>query len=262
MNSGDRDTWVLLRGLTREARHWGDFPRRLSAHLGGATVLTPDLPGNGRLHHADSPASVAGLLAALRAQLAAGPHRPPYRVLAMSLGAMVTIEWATRHPDEVASALLINTSLRPYSPFWQRLRPRNYGPLLACLLTAASPRRWEATILRATTRLQRNPEALVDRWVRLRDDAPVSARNALRQLWAAARYRGPMVKPAVPLGLLSSAGDRLVDPRCSTALAAAWGCPHATHPDAGHDLPQDDPEWVLAQLAAFRARMCPGTDAG
>ena len=26
-------TWVLLRGLTRESRHWGDFPDILREHL-------------------------------------------------------------------------------------------------------------------------------------------------------------------------------------------------------------------------------------
>ena len=28
-------TWVLLRGLTRESRHWGDFPDILREHLPG-----------------------------------------------------------------------------------------------------------------------------------------------------------------------------------------------------------------------------------
>ena len=39
--------WVLLRGLTREAGHWGSFPNQLRKALGGTPVLTLDLPGAG-----------------------------------------------------------------------------------------------------------------------------------------------------------------------------------------------------------------------
>ena len=49
------------------------------------------------------------------------------------------------------------------------------------------------------------------------------------------------------LGLLERL-DRLVSPRCSQRLAAAWKVPLALHPSAGHDLPLDDPDWLLAQL--------------
>ena len=48
-------TWVLLRGLMREARHWGEFAATFQAQLSGTRVVARDLPGNGRLHHLRSP---------------------------------------------------------------------------------------------------------------------------------------------------------------------------------------------------------------
>ena len=54
-----------------------------------------------------------------------------------------------------------------------------------------------------------------------------------------------------PTLVLSSAGDRLVNPLCSTRLAAAWQTAHAQHPWAGHDLPHDDGEWVCRQLGSW-----------
>ena len=52
-------TWVLLRGLTREQGHWGNFPHRLAAALPpGSVVLTPDIAGNGTRHAEASPATV------------------------------------------------------------------------------------------------------------------------------------------------------------------------------------------------------------
>ena len=67
----------------------------------------------------------------VRAQLgAAGLGGRPLHLLAMSLGAMVAIAWAQRHPGELAGMVLINTSVRPLNPFWQRLRPRAWPVLL------------------------------------------------------------------------------------------------------------------------------------
>jgi pimeloyl-ACP methyl ester carboxylesterase len=52
----------------------------------------------------------------------------------------------------------------------------------------------------------------------------------------------------VPLLLLASRGDALVDPRCSLAIAQRWACEIAMHPWAGHDLPLDDADWVVQQV--------------
>jgi pimeloyl-ACP methyl ester carboxylesterase len=55
----------------------------------------------------------------------------------------------------------------------------------------------------------------------------------------------------VPLPILSSAGDRLVDPGCSRRLAESWRAAHHVHPDAGHDLPLDDGAWVAERIATW-----------
>ncbi|PMZ18082.1 alpha/beta hydrolase, partial [Pseudomonas sp. FW306-02-F08-AA] len=41
---------------------------------------------------------------------------------------------------------------------------------------------------------------------------------------------------------------------CSQALAAAWNLPLVMHPFAGHDLPLDDPAWVVAQVLQWATR--------
>ena len=76
--------WILLRGLTRETRHWGDFSERLQSD--GTPVLALDLPGNGRLCHEPSPTRVEAMAEHARAQLQQLKLAPPYRLLAMSLG--------------------------------------------------------------------------------------------------------------------------------------------------------------------------------
>lgn len=256
-------SWILLRGLMREQRHWGEFPATLAQALqagqanGAATqIVTPDLPGNGQRHSLRSPTRVSEMVEFCRHDLLARGLAPPYRLLALSLGGMAAVAWASLYPQEVAGLVLINTSMRPYSPFYQRLRWQNY-PTILRQLVAGGVARQEAMILRLTSQLRgaltgAGADAgaqLLQRWVAYQHEYPVSQANALRQLWAAARFRAPAARPPVPLLVLASQGDRLVDHRCSLHLAAAWDAPLRLHPSAGHDLPLDDGAWVAQAVA-------------
>ena len=253
--------WVLLRGLTRERRHWGAFPQTFAETVPAACVIALDLPGNGALHREPSPARVEAMAEHCRHALRRRGVAPPYRLLAMSLGAMVATAWAASHPQELAAAVLVNTSLRPFSPLAQRLKPANYATLVRLMLTHPGARAWEQAVLRLTSRAAPRDAALLDAWVAYRSEYPVSATNALRQLWAAARFRAPQVQPLTPVLLLTSAADALVDTRCSLQLARQWGCPVATHPSAGHDLPLDDGPWVAQQVRDWLRRGVQGAPA-
>ncbi|MEX3909114.1 alpha/beta fold hydrolase, partial [Paraburkholderia sp. BR14319] len=121
------EPWILLRGLTRESRHWGAFATLLAARDG---VLPIDLPGNGTAVHERSPLAVDDYVDTLRAQALRYGARPPYRVLAMSLGGMVATAWALRYPDEIGRLVLVNTSMRPFSRVDERLRPSAWAALV------------------------------------------------------------------------------------------------------------------------------------
>ena len=225
---------------------------RFTQAMPGANVIALDLPGNGALHREQSPAAVPEMAEHCRSTLLAQGIAPPYGVLAMSLGAMVATAWAEAHPDEIAAVVLINTSMRPFSPFHQRLRPANYGRLLRLMLVpGTSNEDWERAILAMTSRRRHQPESLLAEWVSYGCESPVAAGNALRQLVAAARFCAPPTKPITRVLVLASAEDGLVDPRCSEQLAARWQVPLAVHPWAGHDLPLDDAPWLAAQVAAW-----------
>ncbi|WP_417068741.1 alpha/beta fold hydrolase [Niveibacterium terrae] len=243
-------TWILLRGLSREARHWSSFPGLLGERL-GEPVLCPDLPGFGTRAGQRSPARIEAIVDEVRASLAS--HPPPYHLLAMSLGAMIGICWAATHPEELTSCVLINTSLRPFNPFWQRLRPANYAALIRLALPGASELAAEKTVLATTSNLIRAPEALLADWLAIRRSAPPRRSDTLRQLVAAIRYRAPRTAPQVPLLVLASAADRLVSPRCSQTLAERWGADYREHPTAGHDLPLDDGEWTVQAISDWRS---------
>lgn len=246
-------TWVLLRGLTREARHWGDFPLQLQEATGRSPgqVITLDLPGNGKWSGQRSPLSVEKMVEAVRRQLAAQGVRPPYAVLAMSLGGMAAASWAQRYPDEISRLVLVNTSMRPHAHFAQRLRPRSWLTLLAMASHWRNIDAVEQKVHELTCKRQEQRQQDLTQWRFIRQSAPVSAANAARQLWAATRFTCAPLAPRCPVLVLSSAGDALVSPACSAQLARAWQTSHREHPWAGHDLPHDDPRWVCQHVALW-----------
>ena len=243
-------TWVLLRGLMREARHWGEFPMLFQNAINAQHVVTLDFPGNGSLHKQASPGTVAELASHCRAQLKHLGYEPPYRILALSLGAMVAVEWSRLHPAELERMVLINTSLAPYNPFYYRLRPANYPALFGFLISGSVAQR-EKLILRLTSTQDRSElqrAKLLEQWTSYARECPVSRANILRQLQAAISYRAAPATPSVPALLLATRQDQLVNAKCSLTLAQQWDCPVKLHPAAGHDLPLDDGFWVVQQV--------------
>ncbi len=256
MANAETPAWVLLRGLVRESRHWGDFPLRMKAAYPGADVHCPDVPGNGARNGETSPRSIESMMEDCRAMVAATGATAPYRLLALSMGGMIATAWAQKHPGEIAHMVLVNTSMRPFSSFYRRLRPSSYLAL-ARAYAATKVESREAAILGVVSNVPAHRHAALAAWTVLARERPVRLANALRQLAAAARYSASPQRPAAPTLVLTSVRDRLVDSSCSRALTQAWQADLAVHPSAGHDLPLDDPDWLVTEVK----RHCPPTPA-
>jgi len=243
-------TWVLLRGLMREARHWGEFPIQFKDTMDVQHVVALDFPGNGSLYAQVSATSVAEMANYCHTQLTQLGYAPPYRALALSMGAMVAVAWSELYPADLEKMVLINTSLAPYNPFYQRLRPANYPALIRHLLFGSAVQR-ESLILQLTSRLKSHTEhkqAILDQWTAYAHEFPIARANILRQLRAALSYRAMTTAPPVPVLLLAGQQDQLVNVKCSLTLAQHWCCAIRLHPTAGHDLPLDDGAWVTQQV--------------
>jgi pimeloyl-ACP methyl ester carboxylesterase len=256
--------WLLLRGIVREQRHWCSLPEVLERTLAGSRAHTLDLAGAGTEHRRAVPTTVAGITAdvrarwlALRARVeraassAGAARRAAWGLLGVSLGGMVAMQWASAFPGDFARVVLVNTSARDVGRPWERMAPvAATGVVRAALARDAVAR--ERIVLELTAPRVARREEIARRWAEIAATAPVARRALAAQLLAALRFRAPPALP-VPALVLVGAADRLASPACGRALAARYGAPLREHPEAGHDLGNDDPEWVAAQLAAWCA---------
>ena len=164
------------------------------------------------------------------------------------MGGMVGLSWLSQYPEEVAELVMINSSLASISPLWHRMKPAAFLALLPGLLSV----RWRERAVRALScNIRRRDVAVLQVFMQIASARPVKAANMLRQLVAASRFRLAITASSTVLRrvrLLASNQDHLVDVRCSQRLARTFDLPLNLHPEAGHDLPIEDPEWVVAAL--------------
>ncbi len=246
MMKHSHNKFVLIRGLLRESRHWGEFSNILQQYFPDAEIHTPDIPGNGRLHDHTSPNTIAGLTDALRQQI---PVRHKLNLIAVSMGGMIAIDWMNRYPDEISSAVLINTSVRPCSPFYQRLRWQLYPAIMKMLFHSRHQR--ELDILKLISNRHQQDSELIKSWQQWQQQYPITATSAKNQLLAAAKFSITSQHPNPPILIVASKADRLVNYRCSLTLQQIWQTDYQQHDTAGHDIPLDEPIWLINVISQW-----------
>lgn len=238
--------WLLLRGLVRGQGHWGRFPQMMQAQFPQSQILCLDLPGNGLRSTERSPLSIHDFMTDLRERCPWVKEGVKFQVLALSMGAMIAVDWMHCYPHEISKSYLVCTSSARHSRFYQRFHPRNLLTGFP-LLSAQTAEEWERGVLSLITNNEARRQEEWPQMVEFSRQHPVQRENLFRQLFAASQYRFPK-RPPGEVQLIGSYGDRLVSPQCTLSLAKAWGLEAVMHPSAGHDIPIDDPRWLLEQL--------------
>jgi pimeloyl-[acyl-carrier protein] methyl ester esterase len=235
--------WLFLRGLGREQGHWGDFIQRCEVQLGWHCHCL-DLPGFGSEHQRPSPTRISEIRHDLQQRLPEPlKANTPFGVVALSLGGMVALDWLATTPEQIAKIIFINTSTGD-CPLFQRVRFAALPTALSALLAPHEHQR-ERAALKMVSNHHANDPALLQAWYKISTAQAIKKINVLRQLFAAARYRAPSELPGASQLLISSRADRMVSYQCSEYLAAKYRWPLVLHNSAGHDLPIDDPAWLI-----------------
>lgn len=239
--------WILLRGLGRGVGHWGSFERELRQKYPHDHFELLDIPGNGLRSEETSPLSVPEYVRRIRAKSNFIHEGRKVRLLAISLGGMIATEWMREYPLEIEKAYLICTSAGNFSPIQDRFLMPNYFKAAKLFSEAKDQEKWERRILGMVANNQERRDAELPDMIAFSKENPVKPQNMLRQLLAASRFKFPAEAPG-DITLLGSFGDRLVSPRCSLEIGKRWGIKPLMHPWAGHDIPVDDPRWLIEHL--------------
>ena len=237
---------VILHGLFGSSQNWAGFGRRL-AHLG--RVLAVDLRNHGDSAHA-RPHSLAACVDDLREW--SGLHAPPpLRLIGHSMGGLVAMGFALRHPGLTAGVASVDIAPRPYPP--------DHGAELRALRTSlagAGTRAELDALLAPFIPEERQRQFLLTNAVRdgagfrWRIDPEILAGSTISEDFAGlhGRYEGEALLVACGRSTYVTAGDlpimRGFFPAArQVTLAAADHWPHVS-----------DPAGLTAALEGFLAR--------
>jgi len=241
--------WIILRGLTREARHWRDFTSRLKVASDGVYPL--DLPGIGTEKARSCPLTIKSNTEDLRErwlEIKKSSSNPDeeWGILGISMGGMIALDWAHRYPYDFKRLVVINSSSKDTGSNIQRFSL--FGWFQAILgLMKRDHYQAEKEILKMNSNLKRDDEEILQEFAQISKESQLTATKIAAQLMAASQFvLPPNIK--IPTLILASIKDHLVDVRCSKMIAERLQTQIKFHPTAGHDLTLDDPSWCIEKI--------------
>jgi 3-oxoadipate enol-lactonase len=239
---------VMLRGLARTSRHWGEILDELARDF---WLILPDNRGIGRSdvprlpfttgHMADDTARVLDHAGVERAH-----------VFGISLGGMIAQQVVLRHPTRVERLILGCT--RAGGRLSARMPLRTVFGLVAPMrLPADLAIRQTAKLILSEAFLAERADVL-DEWVALARELPPSRRGVIYQLLAGALHNASarLAEISTPTLVVTGDADRLIDAKNSELIARA--IPNARLellPGAGHDFPTEQPREAAELVRRF-----------
>lgn len=239
------NSWIWIRGLGRGAPHWGEFVSEFQKHFPQDEVEMIDAAGNGSRVDEKSCWSISESVQDIRTRSQLLKKNKKVHLLTISLGGMIAAEWAKAHPDELEKVFMINTSDAGSCLPWERMQPKAALSILKIMLNK-DPVHRERLIFDLTINHHLRKDFWVEQFSKI---TPTSRQNILIQLLSAGSYKFPKQKPKAQIYLLASQADRLVSPKCSEKIAKMWNAPLLRSPTEGHDLPQENPQWLCKKLS-------------
>lgn len=238
---------LLLRGLMREKRHWGQFSETLEASDNIEAVHTIDLPGIGEMADVSYPPTVGQACKILRKEFLKIKGHDDWVLAGNSLGGMISLEWAKKFPEDFRKIFVINTSCKNHAKVWQRLKPKAWK-WLAQILKEKDPHKREQFVLKMVSNFAWKDPAIVEEWAAIARECPLDYPTALKQILSASLYKCPKKLPS-NLVVIASKGDNMVSFKCSENLSRHHRLQLVLNDSAGHDIAIDDPDWLSQTIS-------------
>ena len=247
----EKVTFYLLRGIGRESGHWGNtFTTYVRAQIPDAQFVLMNLPGAGTYHQERALPTVEKMADFLRAQ-----HKPmidslPGKkiIVATSLAGNVALEWITEYPTDFQGAVLLSTSLKGVCQSKHRVQAKAKADFVNIFLIKDLATR-EKAFLEINSNLNVHNDSLLNAWVAVQTERPVSKGALLKQTMAGMVYQPPHEKPAIPVLVVGSSADKIVHEQCLTQVSEQLDSDLYLHPSAGHGIPVDAPLWLADTMS-------------
>jgi 3-oxoadipate enol-lactonase len=239
-----RPAVLFLHGLGWDNSLWWPF---VEPYLDRFDVICPDTRGHGASSKPPGPYSIGlfaddmlGLLDALGLDRVA--------VVGLSQGGMTAQVMATRAPQRVAALAAVATSARmdpaAAANMEDRIRAgREAGPEAAARIAAKSI--FSDAFLARTS-------GYLDAFIQWRIAMDVAAQEAAMRAGVGYDVLPDLPKLGIPVLVVAGAGDRLIPPAASRAIAgAAPGAQYIEIPESGHMIAVEQPAALAAVLDPF-----------
>jgi homoserine acetyltransferase len=238
--------WIFLRGLTRGNIHWGDFPEIFKKLNPDAAIEFLEIPGNGNLYQEITPINAKEVVDLIRKKSQFCQENLPLNICGISLGGMIALKWAELYPENIQTITIINSSLSQFSPFYHRLIPANYVKILKAV-TEPNIFEQEKFVLSVTSNKIQETSRYLKVFSTFATEHKMLKTNVVRQLILASKINIKKIN-SIPLTVINSKNDRLVNSSCSEKIAIGLNGKIIIHSTAGHDLPLDEPVWLSEVL--------------
>jgi pimeloyl-[acyl-carrier protein] methyl ester esterase len=213
-------------------------------------VHSIDLPGAGNFFELTSPLKFDDYIYFLREKLSHKKTNEKTILIGISMGGMIALRWAQLFPDEITQVFVINSSAGKLSSPFDRFNLGEIKEILGAV-TSKTLIEKERNVLRLTTAKCEITDELLNEFVQIKKSAPVRVLSSFNQIAAAFTFnidKKFKLSKDIKVVILSGLKDKLVNPRCSEAIASKLKAHIFTHLEAGHDLSLDDPEWILEKI--------------
>lgn len=240
-------TIFLIRGLTRESGHWGEFPDSLKKINREVSIQFIDLPGSGKFVNKKSPISISKIVDFLRSEILIDKSQTNI-LLASSLGGIVAMNWVIRFPNDFNGIVTLSSTYKGVCKTFERMKPQMWLEIIALMFTSNLSKR-EQIILNFNSNNDSFKSKNLEKWVEIQKNRKMTRSNMIRQSIAGLRFNFK-TKPEinVPLLIVGSKSDKLVCVKCIKKTHAFLGGDLLLHETAGHSITLDEPDWMATEL--------------
>lgn len=247
-SQGKGEPILILRGLGRSSRYWMGFDQDLAQYF---NVITVDFRSIGRstakFRWGDSITSLADDLYVLMRHL----NLESWHVFGLSLGGMVSMEFASKYPEHCRSLFVANSSSGDY--LGMRVSP---VALIKVGVAALKGQIHEELIRLVTTPMISTNQGgdISKEWAEIRQEEGFPLTTIGKQLLAASRFRikGKINPHKVPLMFLVGSQDNFVPPYNTRRLhQVVPGSQFKKIRSVGHEISIGDQGELLSIIKGF-----------